>query len=541
MSVSAITKKWIRTKADERAVDQGCWFDPSGPERVRAFFATFLCHSKGQFAGKAFELLDWQWNDLVCPLFGWRRKDGFRRFRVAYVEIPKKNGKSTIAAGFGNYFLIADGEAGAEVYSTAVTRPQAGIVHKEAINMIKASPALRAAVHLNESTHEITFRRNGSKYKALASGADRNEGLNASAIIVDELHAWTGTAGRSFFEAIQYAGAARRQPMLFVITTAGKDLDTKCYELHQYARGILSGTNAEDTRFFAYIRGAEERDDPEAPETWRKANPSLGVTMTEEDFAADVVEAKKTPTAWRSFLRYRLNRWIGGTVAAISPEQWAACRRSIEAADLAGRRCWGGLDLARVGDMSAFSLVFEGDEPDEVFVKAWFWLPEDAVEDPTAPAEWKLWRDVGVLKCTPGNVTDYAIVEDDLVAILNEHRPTAFAYDPLFASDLTARVEERTGVERVEFPQRMVNFCGPTAEFERCVTAAKLGHDGNPCLTSQVLRVTWQMDPNGNKRPRKPGHAQRQKIDGVVGVIMALGLKMQRASDGGGGSGCGAF
>ena len=560
--IDALTKKWIRARADETAAEQGCTFSMKGPERVRMFFRTFLQHSKGQWAGKPFELLDWQFNDLVCPLFGWRKPDGTRRFQIAFIEIPKKNGKSTFAAGIGLYLLVGDGEPGAEIYSTAVTRDQAGIVHNEAMTMVEASRALKSYLKVNKSNKVIHFPQTNSKYRPLASDADSNEGLNAHGIIIDELHAWKGERGRNFFEAIQYAGRARAQPLMLIITTAGDDVATVCYEKLEYARDILSGVNKDDTRFFAYVKEATSKDDLEDPETWRRVNPSMGITIREDAFACDLAEAKKSPTAWASFKRYSFNIWTSGSNPAICREDWAACRDDFAEDLLLGQECWAGLDLSRVSDMTSLALLFksvvvsgetylmrDGTMADfrEVAtyrLLVYSWLPEGSAREGPMASEYRAWAKAGRLTLTDGDVTDYAVVERKLIELAGDgetpgkFRLVELAFDPYFAEELTQRFQDATGVKRVAFAQTIANFAPPTSEFERLVIAHQLRHDGNPVLSWQVGHVEFKTDQNNNKRPIKPGGNSVKKIDGVVATIMALGRAMiDRA---GGGFGCGA-
>ena len=220
-------KGQIRTAADRRAIREGCWWDASAADRVRDFFEGFLRHSKGEWAGKAFKLLRWQWQDVVRPLFAWKRPDGTRRFRKAYIEVPKKNGKSTLASGIGLYMLCADGEQGAEIYSAAADRDQASIVHGEALRMAEASEELAGCLKLNKSTRNILYESTNSWYRALSNEPAGKEGLNIHACIIDELHIWKG---RELWDTLRYGYRARRQPLQFVITTAGDDDESICYK-----------------------------------------------------------------------------------------------------------------------------------------------------------------------------------------------------------------------------------------------------------------------------------------------------------------------
>jgi len=307
----------VRTEADERAVAQGYVFRLAAAERVRTFFQRFLCHSKGEWAGQPFELLDWQWDDIVAPLFGWQRPDGTRRFRRGYIEVPKKNGKSCLFSGLSLYLLLADGEPGAEIYSAAVDRDQASIVFTEAANMVEASPHLASRLQVVRSTKRIVDHRSRSYYKALSADVPAKEGLNAHAILIDELHA---QRNRDLWDTLRYAGASRRQPLHLAITTAGYDRHSICWEQHDYAKKVQDGT-IQDLAFFSYICAAESDDDWTAPEVWRKANPSFGITLSAEQFAEDCQEAQQSPAKENSFRRYRLNQWTEQDVRWLSLER----------------------------------------------------------------------------------------------------------------------------------------------------------------------------------------------------------------------------
>jgi len=323
--------KWIRSEADERAALRGCYFSPWHAERVETFCSTFCCHSKGQWAGSPFELLRWQRDDLVWPLFGWMRADGSRRYRRAYIEVAKKNGKSALVSALGLYLLIADNEPGAEVYSCAADRAQASIVHGEAVNMVDASPALENFLRVNRSTYAISYPETKSVYKAWSGAAKGKSGFSAHACLCDELQEWQG---RKLWENLIHAGRARRQPLLIVITNAGDDMLSVCREQHEYAERVIDGT-FEDDRFFGLIYSVtkEELDEHGSRDRrlWRKANPSMGVTINEEDFLADLIEAERTPTAWAEFCRKSFSIWNTGIKRWLQLPQWRACIDAIAA------------------------------------------------------------------------------------------------------------------------------------------------------------------------------------------------------------------
>lgn len=508
---------------------EGCWFDIAKAEHVEQFFSTFLRHSKGAFAGKMFELLPWQRDELFYPLFGWQRRneegDIVRRFIKAYVEIPKKNGKSTIASGVGLYMLAGDGELGAEIFSAACDRNQANIVHREACNMVEASPELAAALKINKTTWNILYPDTRSFYRSLSSTPSTNEGLNAHCIIADELHEWRGIAGRALYDALRWAFAARRNPLFFQITTSGEDMISVCREQHDYIQGILAGTNL-DTSVFGLIKAAAPEDDPWAEETWRKANPSLGATITVGSFRADALEAQKTPIAQSRFKRYRLGIWSTGDSTWLRPEDWEACRRCFTADDLEGCECYAALDLSRTQDSTSLQLVFPCQD-DVVQLLSFFFFPEDRAKELSGRVPWDLWAAQGHVKLIPGRVIEFSYIEETFAELAQRFRILGLLYDPHLATDTTTRMENATGVPRVPFGQSATNFAAPTGEFERRVLNQTLEHNGHPVMTWQIGNAVVRVDRVGNKSPKKPQQHDERKIDGVVAGVMAVGGTLQ--------------
>src|SRR5262245_59804602 len=396
-------EQWVRTSADGRAVAAGYTFDLKAAERVRTFFDSFLRHSKGQWAGKPFELLEWQWLNVIAPLFGWKRPDGTRRYRRGYIEVPKKNGKSCLFSGLSLYLLIADREPGAEIYSAAVDRDQASIVFNEAANMVEASPQLSARLSVVRSTKRIVDHRSRSSYKALSADVPAKEGLNAHAILIDELHA---QKNRDLWDTLRYAGASRRQPLHLSITTAGFDRHSICWEQHDYTEKVLDGT-IEDLSFFGYIKAAGPEDDWTDPEVWKKANPSFGITISAEQFAEDCQEAQESPAKENSFRRYRLNQWTEQDVRWINMQKWDACASST--ANLEGQACYAGLDLSSTSDLSALVLVVQDEEKDRYSVLPYFWVPEEGARrrERQDRVPYCQWIDDGLIDATPGEVIDH--------------------------------------------------------------------------------------------------------------------------------------
>ncbi len=447
------TADFIKNESDERAIANGCEFDERRAERVVAFMRRFLCHSKGKWAGEPFELLDWQREDVIMPLFGWVRPDGTRRFRKTYIEIPKKNGKSTLASAVGLYLLLGDGEMGAEVYSAASDQEQASVVHREAINMVDSSPALSRVAKVNRSNKNIAYEKTKSFYRALSSQPGGKEGLNAHGIIADELHVWHG---RAFWDTLKYAFSARRQGLLFVITTAGDDPLSICYEQYRYAKGVLGG-DIEDERFFAYVKEASPGDDWRDKDVWFKANPSLGHTLSVDDFQADANEAEKTPSTQTTFKRYRLDIWATSSNPWLKREDWDACTAMIDMAELDGCICYAGLDLSRTRDMTALVLVFPLGE-NRFRIVPFFWLPEAAVNDPGNPEEFRVWAKAKLIEVTDGNYIDFGFIKKRIVEISKTYNLGGIYYDPKYAADVVQSLMDEHGIHCEPFKQSIMDF-----------------------------------------------------------------------------------
>jgi phage terminase large subunit-like protein len=507
--------KWVRSESDEQALLSGYRFDLKRAERVRTFFQKFLRHSKGEWAGKPFSLLDWQWTEIVAPLFGWVRPDGTRRYRRGYIEVPKKNGKSCLFSGLSLYLLIADREPGAEVYSAAVDRDQASIVFNEAANMVESSPHLSSKLQVVRSTKRIVDHRSRSYYKALSADVPAKEGLNAHAVLIDELHA---QKTRDLWDTLRYAGASRRQPLHLSITTAGFDRHSICWEQHDYALKVLDGT-IEDLSFFPYISAAGQDDEWTKPEVWKKANPSLGVTMSIEQFAEDCREAQDSPAKENSFRRYRLNQWTEQDVRWLNMEKWDACNAST--ASLDGKSCYAGLDLSSTTDISALVLVFP-EEGDRYAALPFFWVPEEGARrrERMDRVPYCRWIDHGLIEATPGDVIDYDRIRKKINELNEQYAIEEICIDRWNATQLATQLDG-DGFTVVPFGQGYASMNAPTKKLEEVVLAARLAHGGNPVLRWMAGNVSIEQDAAGNWKPSKKKSIER--IDGIVALIMGLG------------------
>jgi len=510
------------------AIKQGLefYFDSQRAEHVLAFFQDWLRHSKGRFAGQPFHLLEWQ-QEMLAELFGWARVDnGLRRYRMAYISTAKKSGKSTILAGIGLYLLLADGEAGAEIYGAATDRESASIVFREAASMVRASPLLSAALEVVDSRRTIAYRSAASFYRVLSADAFRAEGLNIHGLLFDELHA---QRDRRLFDSLRYGGAAREQPLLVSITTAGYDRASICYEQYAYAKAVQNDWRHDPT-FFPCIYEVPAEEDWKSPDAWPKANPSWGVTINEADFAADCREAQQSVSKEGSFRRYRLNQWTSQDTRWIKMETWQACN-SQPPHDLVGRECWCGLDLASTYDTSAFVACFPADDG-SLDVLCRFWIPSDNMTERERrdKVPFLQWANGGFVSATSGNVTDYDVIRRDIVEFASTHNVRKLAIDRWNATQLANQLQG-DGINVVQWQQGFAGMSAPSKLLETLLSAGKIRHGGNPVLQWMAGNVAIRQNADGHIRPVKPKENSHERVDGIISLVMALGAWSAEAKE----------
>lgn len=502
------------------ALEQGLefCFDKAKAEHVIEFFHDWLRHSKGRFAGKPFELLEWQ-QAMLAELFGWVRADnGLRRYRMAYISTAKKSGKSTILAGIGLYLLLADDEPGAEIYGAASDREQASVVFREAAAMVRASPLLSAALEVIDSRRTIAYRKAASFYRVLSADAFRAEGLNIHGLLFDELHA---QRDRRLFDSLRYGGAARSQPLLVSITTAGYDRNSICYEQYSYAKRVLADWRVDPT-FFPLIYEVENQDGWQDPECWPDANPSWGVTINPTDFAAEAREAANSTSKQNGFLRYRLNCWTQQDTRWIKPDSWTGGNLPPPE-PLDGKPCFVGLDLAWSQDTSAMAAVFP-DADGGVDVLAKFYIPGDMIEDRERRDRFAYSQFVreGHIVATPGNVTDYEFIRRDVEEFCQKYAVRLVAVDPYNATHLSTQLDG-LGIPVKRYPQGFAGMNAPSRLLENLLGSGKLRHAGNPVLSWQANNVAIRQNAEGLIRPLKPKQNSSERVDGIIALVMALG------------------
>jgi phage terminase large subunit-like protein len=508
------------SKSEAEAQGLEYYFDDARAAHVVKFFDKFLCHSKGRFAGKPFTLLPWQ-RDLLEELFGWCKvSDGLRRYRVAYISTAKKSGKSTLMSGIGLYLLLADGEPSAEIYSAASDRDQAGIVAREAMNMIRASPQMSRVLEVVESRKTVAHRASASFWKVLSGDSFRAEGLNIHGLLFDELHT---QRDRRLWDALRYGGAARDQSLVISTTTAGYDRQSICYEQYSYAKAVLQDWR-HDPQFFACIHEMPEGDDWTEPTNWPKANPSWGVTIDPKDFEQDFKESLLSSTKENAFRRYRLNQWTQQDTRWIKMDQWGKCA-SGPPESLEGRECYVGLDLATTYDTSAMVAIFPA--PDGTFdVLCRFWIPGDnALErerrDGVPYTLWTNTPETG-LYMTDGNVTDYDVVRRHINEFGKVYNVKQIAIDRWNATQLSLQLQA-DGFDVVGFSQGVGSMSPPSKMLENLILSGRIRHGGNLVLSWMAGNVSVKVDANENIRPVKPKPGSPHRIDGIVSLIMAVG------------------
>lgn len=488
------------------------WYDEAAGDRAVEFFARFLRHQKGELAGQPFELAEWQCERIVRPLFGWKRPDGTRRYRTCYVEVGRGAGKTTLAAGVGLYLLLADNEPGAECYVGAVNREQARLTHDLAKGFIESSPALakRVVVHRNA----IVVPATKSVFKVTSSEAAGLHGLNSHAVILDEC---AQQPNHELYQTLHTSLGKRRQPVEFLITTAGQHLpESLGWTLHEYAAKVASGA-IDDPAFLPviYSAGDEEGLDIHSEEAWKRANPNYPMSPKPDYMAAEAKRAAEIPSAYNAFVQLHLGVWTRSVSKWIGLEKWDACRTELP--DLAGRECYAGLDLSTTTDLTALVLAFPGER---TWLVPHFWLPEARLRNRTDRVPYELWARQGLLSVTDGEVVDYDRIRADIVALAARYNLRELRYDPWNATQLATQLAEHDGLTLAQMRQGFVSLSAPTKELERATIGRTIAHDGNPVLRWMLGNVAVRTDPAGNVKPDKSKSAHR--IDGVVAAIMAL-------------------
>lgn len=497
----------------------GYRFDEKLAGRVCRFIE-MLPHIKGSLAGQNITLEPWQCF-LLTTAFGWVKdggpNDGKRRFRRAYVEVPRGNGKSALLSGLTLYALGADGEGGPEVYSAATTRDQAGIVFKDSQNMLRMRPQIAQRTGLQVNAHAIVSTKTAGFYRSLSSQSNSLDGLNLHFGCLDELHAHKT---REIYDVLETALGKRVQSFLWAITTAGSNRSGICYEVRDYVVKILNKTVNDDS-VFGIIYSIDDGDQWVDEKSWRKANPNWGVSVQPDVIGQLAAKAMQMPSAVNNFLTKHLNVWVSADSSWMDMRQWEACGdTSLADEQFYGEECVVALDLASKVDIAAKVKVFrrfiEGIA--HYYVFGAYYLPEQAIAD-QRNSQYSGWERMGLLRVTAGEVVDIDQIEADVKAEASQFQVRDVGYDPFQATQLSNRLQA-DGFNMVEVRPTVLNFSEPMKEIDVLVRQRRLHHNGDPVLAWMVSNVVCHMDAKDNIYPRK--ERPENKIDGVVALIMAI-------------------
>jgi phage terminase large subunit-like protein len=497
---------------------RGFWYDAEAGDYAVRWIEKYCRHHKGKWKGRRLLLEEHQkWK--IRNQFGWKRQDGTRRFRKVWEEEPRKNGKTELAAGRGVFLMVGDDEPGAEVYTTATAKEQAEICHKAAREMVIQSPELNQFVTVPKKLQgNLVCERLGSKMQILSSDFGTLEGLSPHGDIRDEVHAWTN---HELAGVLNTAMGSRSQPLTLEVTTAGiYDKDGVGWQHHDYAVSILEDPEFVDDRQFVYITASDEGDDPFDPSTWWKANPNLGISLYPDFIAEQANEAKRNPRLLNDFLRYHLNQWVNVVKRWFNMDRWRACPTKIDVAALTGLRCYGGLDLSRTTDLTAFVNVFIFPNGDIALLPR-FWLPQEKLDEEfkqKGQSKYKAWVDAGLITPTPGATVDYGFVKRQIKEDNARFKHSEIGFDPYNANQTTTELLSE-GLPMVEVRQGPVTLSAACKHFEGLILNRRV-HNNSPVMSWCVGNAVSRSDANDNIAPDKA--RAKDKIDGVSATVTAL-------------------
>jgi phage terminase large subunit-like protein len=474
------------------------------------------------FHGKPFILQDWQ-REVLRNVYGTLNPEGYRQYNFAYLEIPKKNAKTTLIAGLAVYHLICDGNEG-QIYCCAADRGQATLVYKAALSMIEQNPILSKILRITDSRKEIKNTKTGTVMKVLSAESYTKHGINPTVVIFDELHC---QKNRDLYDTMTFgAGAARKEPLWWIITTAGDDPDKTSigHEIHEYAKKIQDGEIV-DPSWYAKIYCAPEDADIWDEEVWKLANPSLGVTISIESVRKEALTARNSPSAEKLFRWLRLNQWVSlKKVGWLDLTLWDSSVGDWNISDLIGKKCYAGLDLASTTDLTGLALLFppqEGLDEWRFLIEAW--IPEDNMKMRILRdhVPYDRWVADKILHATAGNTCDYDFVRARIEMLDKQYDIKFLCTDPWNSRMLTQQLE-KTGMEILEVPQTISGMSPGMKELERLMKSGQMTHDKNPLARWCFGNIVVAIDGNENIKPLK--NKSRDRIDPIVALINAMNI-----------------
>ena len=519
-----VKSTWIRTKSDEIALDQGCTFDIKAADKVRYFFEKFCRQSIGEWAGKPLVLLDWQWRDIIAPLYGWRKKDGSRRFRHAGIWVPKNNGKSTLCSGISIYELVGRGEPGAQVINLAATIEQAGIVFRSACDMVDQSPALAKHCWVRKNIKTIEFDQTKSLYRVMSGEGKGKHGFSISCLIFDEL---AEQSCRELWDTMRHNVGKRKNSVLISISTAGYRRESVGYEQFQYASKVLSGEIV-DSSFLPVVYAAPQEADWQSLDTFQRANPSFGITIDPQEVQEALTEARNEPRKEAAYRTLRLNQWTGYATTWISSQAWADCGEDFQEQDLHGKDCWVGWDYSYKHDLASYCLIVPNN--DKLYILPRFFIPKACAEkkEYTDHVPYRHWAAVPTYKLylTDGDVIDPSFIRSKLAEDSEHFNFQEIGFDPTGLEESRQLCEQEHGWTMVSVPQRPRYLGGAAAFLERSVIGKTVRHPNNPVLNWCLENTAAKETPDGLHLFKGSGETQR--IDGITATVIALSRYLAR-------------
>lgn len=511
----------------ENGSERGLFFDVDKASRVIEFFQEVLCLNGGEFEGVAYDPLPWQ-KFILGSLFGWMGADGFRRFRVSFIETSKGSGKSPLAAGVGMYGLVADNEPRAEIYAAAAKKDQAMILFRDAVAMHDLSPELSSRLTKSgtgSTAWNLAYLDAGSFFRPV-SADDGQSGPRPHIALLDEIHEHKTD---KVVKMMRASTKGRKQALMFMITNSGYDKSTVCWHYHDYATKVASG-QIEDDSFFPYVCAMDETDDPfKTDDCWIKTNPSLGVTIPKKYLEELVTQAKGMPSSESIVRRLNFSQWVGAESPWISADVWFDCLEAYDAELLSGRRCFGGLDLSSTQDLTSLVLNFEPTEDDPYWrIVPFFWLPEDGLQKKGEldGVDYLSWVRDGYLEVTPGNAVNKLFVIHRLAELSGKYDIVNIGYDRWRIEDFKQQLDnEGVSIPLEPFGQGYKDMAPAIDDFETKMLSSELKHNGNPCLTWNAANAVIVSDPAGNRKLAKDKSTGR--IDGIVSCVMSCGITLK--------------
>jgi len=511
----------IKTDSDRQAISEGCWWDEDAGNFVAAWFSSYLNFVDEDWAGKPFDLLDWQLDDIILPMFSWKRPDGTRRFRWCFIEKTKKNGKTWLIGSIAAFLLLADplSGPGTQIYAAANDRQQAIKMYDDVRSVI-CSGELADLVDISDYHKTITRKDDQRSYfTPLPWNPNKVEGFRGHCI-VDEIHVFRN---EKLWNSLYYMGRTKKSPLHITITTAGSSRSSFAYGIYTECKDVFESRRV-DTQQFVYIAEADEEDDISDPKTWYKANPSLGLLFSEDDFRRDFVSAQASAAKLASWKRYNLNLWVSDYTGWLDVGEWDKGKTDIDWKDFEGQKCCGGLDVSGSVDLTAFSLAFPKEIDDETYyyIKVWYFIPKELLkkkeEEDFAP--YSLWVREGHLLLTPGARISQKFVQNKIEELSKIYNIERVGHDQYMAGRLAEDVQDELDIGMDIVSQGHWGMTVPIRELEGLIYDGKIKHAGDPITRWCFDNVTIKTNDAENVMYSKK-HS-RGRIDGVPAITMAV-------------------